>query len=161
MKVKFALLFAAFVATSRASPTQRCRCAPGEACWPTSSELDALSAKLSSPDALLRQINPPDFACHDPAYNATACDYATNEASDLTWRTAQPGGTVNPLFESQAAFSFNVTASLQCSSGTEQEACGQGQVPSLGVAAANENDIVAALTFARERNLQVMVKGTG
>lgn len=39
--------------------------------------------------------------------------------------------------------------------------CGQGSVPPIGVDARSENDIQAAVNFAKQHNLKLVVKGTG
>jgi FAD/FMN-containing dehydrogenase len=39
--------------------------------------------------------------------------------------------------------------------------CGQGSVPPIGVDARSENDVQAAVNFAKQHNLKLVVKGTG
>ena len=57
-----------FSITALASP--RCRCYPGESCWPSPADWAALN---SSVDGRLVAIVPLGSPCHDPNYNATVC----------------------------------------------------------------------------------------
>ena len=39
--------------------------------------------------------------------------------------------------------------------------CGQGSVPPIGIDARSESDVQAAVNFAKQHNLKLVVKGTG
>ena len=39
--------------------------------------------------------------------------------------------------------------------------CGQGSIPPVGVDARSESDVQAAVNFAKQHNLKLVVKGTG
>ena len=75
------------------------------------------------------------------------------------WRSSMPGSMESPNFET---FMFqNGTIDACYHNTTIVGICGQGSVPVIGVDARTVDDIQAAVTFAVEQNLKLVVKGTG
>lgn len=60
------------VGTQAASARQRkCKCFPGDPCWPSQGEWDKLNATVGG--RLIKTV-PLGSPCHDPHYNAALCE---------------------------------------------------------------------------------------
>src|SRR6185436_19014451 len=119
--------------TAEAAPA--CRCTPGKPCWPTAEEWRQFGARLHGK---IEQPQSPFFPCKTDAAGE-ACAAAVRNAK-------------NPF-------------ALQDQSGATQSRGWFGawdSVPSAyAVVAADAADIAAAVSFARERRLRLVIKGTG
>lgn len=56
----------------------KCRCLPGDACWPSKSVWNALNATV---DGQLIATVPLGSPCHDPNYDAALCEELQDEWS--------------------------------------------------------------------------------
>lgn len=64
------------------------------------------------------------------------------------------------LYEAVGPYANNDT--LVCDIATPKEQpCGQGEVPTFGVEAHEDSDIVKALDFAHRHNIRPVIKNTG
>ena len=154
------------LSSSLAWDSPKCFCTPSDPCWPSSSDLDALSGRLS-PGALISP-HPTGYPCHDPNFNDTACtlvhDAVTispgqNYVSDPIYIASLPGSMQNTEYESSI---YGNASTIACAFyAPRSDACGQGAVPTFGIKVAQEQDFVEALNFARDHNLRVVVKSTG
>ncbi|KAK7470126.1 hypothetical protein VKT23_001567 [Stygiomarasmius scandens] len=134
----------------------RCRCLYGEACWPNDDEFSRLQSKLSQP--LIRPV-PPGSACYPESNPSGNCSDVILNIHNGRWRSDQAGSMQSPNFET---FIFpNGTIEACYSNATLGFPCTQGNVPPIGVDARTVGDIQAAVTFAAERNLRLVVKNTG
>ena len=140
---------------SKAAPA--CRCLYGKSCWPNANEFAALASKISQP--LLHPL-PPASACYPPSEPPSAnCSVIIASYNDSSWRIDQPGAMRTSYFET---FIFhNDTISACYLNATLGIPCGQGSVPPVGVDARSESDIQAAVNFANQHNLKLVVKNTG
>jgi hypothetical protein len=78
---------------------------------------------------------------------------------DGNWRSSIPGSMEGTNFET---FMFrNGTIDACYLNTTITGVCGQGSVPVIGVDARSVEDIQAAVTFAVQQNLKLVVKNTG
>lgn len=65
------LLFTYLLVRASVWAKSSCRCIPGDSCWPAPAEWDALNRTVGGrlvATVLLAHV------CHDPIYNATACE---------------------------------------------------------------------------------------
>lgn len=53
-----------------------CKCFPGDTCWPTASEWDALNATVGGRLVATVPLGSP---CHDPHYDAAECAYLQSQ----------------------------------------------------------------------------------
>ena len=60
----------AYFFTTALASTSKCRCYPGESCWPSTAQWAALN---SSVGGRLVATVPLGSPCHDPTYNAAVC----------------------------------------------------------------------------------------
>ena len=148
----FSWLFKVAVAPA---PSQ-CRCLYGQPCWPSSSDFSSLRDQVSQP--LIHPV-PPASACYPLSHPSGNCTDAQTNRFDGNWRSNQSGSMQLPNFET---FTFkNGTISACYMNTTLGVPCEQGSVPIVGVDARSVGDIQAAVKFAVEHNLRLVVKNTG
>jgi len=144
------------VAVARSFNASRCRCLYGQNCWPNTSDFSLLESQLSQ--ALVYPL-PPASVCYpvsSPSGNCT--DVQTNQF-DSNWRADQPGAMQDPNFES---FIFGNGSISVCYVNTSLGVpCQQGNIPIVGVDARSVSDIQAAVKFAAQHNLRLVIKNTG
>ncbi|KAI6039145.1 hypothetical protein EDC04DRAFT_3011338, partial [Pisolithus marmoratus] len=133
-----------------------CLCAYGQPCWPTADQFAELEPRVSQP--LIYPV-PSASACY-PATNPSGnCTQLVQSWTDGNWRSSMPGSMEAPNFES---FTFKNGTISACYLNTSLGApCEQGNVPVIGVDARSPQDIQAAINFALQYNLKLVVKNTG
>jgi FAD binding domain len=153
--IRFCFVLPILVA-HKAISTSTCRCLDNQSCWPNENEFAILASQLSQP---LLQPRPPASACYPPSAPSSNCSIVIANYTDGDWRSDQPGSMQNTNFET---FIFrNDTISACYLNTTLGIPCGQGSVPSVGVDARTGSDIQAAVNFAKQHNLKLVVKNTG
>lgn len=133
-----------------------CRCLSTDSCWPPYDEFAALQANLSQPF-----ITPTPLAavCYPPGAPSGNCTAVQQGWTDPTFSTDHPGQMEERNWE---AFIFPNGTIEECPmNNTLGIPCGQGNVPILGADVRTPEDIQAAVAFAVEHNLRVVVKNTG
>ncbi|KAL7752349.1 hypothetical protein RI367_002395 [Sorochytrium milnesiophthora] len=161
MKLTTALLLLLVLGGCHTSPDPRplatfgkphCKCLPQDACWPTASDWSAFNETVHG---RLLALAPPASVCYPGAhYNATRCTAARTGWHTMPWRTGHPAA--------MAAYQWEELGEQTCrldNAGTRE--CRQGNVPSYAVRAETPQDVQAAVRFAAERNLRLVVKNTG
>ena len=123
-------------------------CTASEPCWPSSKTWVAFNSSIGG---RLVAPRPPAWHCHDPNYEEAACNEAKANWQSSFWRSNQTGAMENPLWDSP-----------NCGIDTPRNVtCDQGFVPVYSVAAIDANDVSAAVKFAGEHRLKLVVKNTG
>ena len=133
----------------------RCRCQYGDPCWPTEEAFTELASQLSVPLLRPRPLALPCYADAD----ADTCVEIHARWDEGIWRAEQPGATQHPNFETFITPTGEVDACYTNSS--ISEVCGQGSVPIIGVEARTIGDVQAAVKFAAEYDLKLVIKNTG
>ena len=140
--VRTSLLVASFLAVgcaprhplaSRVAP--QCRCTPSQGCWPTQAEWQLLEGALSEK---LEQPRSPLAACLGDSGSA-GCAAALRNSRNPFYLQDQPGGTQSSGWLGAWSAAPSTYA----------------------VVAQNTSDVVAAVNFARQHRLRLVVKGTG
>ncbi|KAF5371347.1 hypothetical protein D9758_004186 [Tetrapyrgos nigripes] len=134
----------------------RCRCLYGDSCWPTEEEFTQLQSKLSQP--LIRPV-PPESACYPKSNPSGNCTDVQANAFDGRWRSDQAGSMQSTNFET--FISPNGTIEACYLDATLGFPCQQGSVPPIGVDARRVEDVQAAVKFAADHDLRLVVKSTG
>ncbi|KAI1436360.1 hypothetical protein GGR50DRAFT_651932 [Xylaria sp. CBS 124048] len=138
-------------ATHIAGPANRCRCFPGDPCWPTDTEWGAFNRTVGG--RLVATI-PIAAVCHDNPwvpYDAEAC-----AALQATWDYPQ---THYPTSSSPMAPFF---ANASCDPFTARSAqCVIGSQVQYAVNATGVGDYQKTLAFAKARNLRLVIRNTG
>jgi len=133
-----------------------CLCTYGNPCWPDAATFAQLESQVSQP--LIYPI-PTASACYPAADPSGNCSEVIQNWTDGNWRSSIPGSMQAPNFETFVFKNGTISACyLNTSLGV---ACEQGNVPVIGVDARTPNDIQAAVNFAIQYNLKLVVKNTG
>ncbi|GAB1316789.1 hypothetical protein MFIFM68171_06999 [Madurella fahalii] len=140
----------AFADTNAAVSRPRCKAFPGDPSWPDEEEWARLNRTLGG--ALLKPL-PPASVCYrtSPNFDAEACDFLINNASrtsfyfddPLTVLTQWPQGNTCLLSQRQTGN------------------CTQGGFPVYVVNATTVKHVQAAVNFARNKNIRLVIKNTG
>ena len=153
---RFSFCVLLILAANTKASTSSCRCLYGQSCWPNENEFATLVTQLSQP--VLHPL-PPPFPCYPPSSPSGNCSDVIANYGHNIWRSDQPGAMQLTNYE---VFIFpNKTISACYINTTLGVPCGQGSVPPVGVDARSRTDIQAAVNFAREHNLKLVVKSTG
>ncbi|KAL4066264.1 hypothetical protein V8B97DRAFT_1981587 [Scleroderma yunnanense] len=133
-----------------------CVCTYGDPCWPDAATFAQLESQVSQP---LVYPYPTASACY-PAVNPSGnCSEVIQNWMDGNWRSSIPGSMEAPNFES---FEFKNGTLSACYLNTSLGIpCKRGNVPVIGVDARTPGDIQAAVKFAVQYNLKLVIKNTG
>ncbi|KAI8950474.1 FAD/FMN-containing isoamyl alcohol oxidase MreA [Xylaria longipes] len=129
----------------------KCRCSPGDKCWPSASVWDAFNATIGG---RLIATTPLAAPCHNSAfglYDAIEC--ANLQAAWLTpdLHEESPSSVMAPYFANSSCNPFLPAASP----------CIVGTYVSYSVNVSQPMDIARALWFATYFNIRVVIKNTG
>ncbi|KAJ6445312.1 alcohol oxidase [Purpureocillium lavendulum] len=129
----------------------KCRCVPGDSCWPTPRAWDDFNRQLGG---RLVKTEPVAKSCYEPGKDLTRCAAVTKLWPDQDFQTSNPVGRPYP---------YNMTcAPVDYAQGqTPVGGCSLGQLPAYAVNVTARQHVAAALRFARARNLRVAVASTG
>ena len=134
----------------------QCRCLYPQKCWPSPSDFNSLQNQVSQP--LIYPV-PPASACYPLSNPSGNCTDAQINQFDGNWRSNQSGSMQSPNYET---FTFTNGSISACYMNTTLGLpCEQGSVPIAGVDARSVSDIQAAIKFAVNHNLRLVVKNTG
>ncbi|KAI1080908.1 hypothetical protein F5B20DRAFT_588868 [Whalleya microplaca] len=149
--------FAFVQAAQSASPNPRsqngdkCRCFPGDACWPTLAEWSSFNATVGG---RLIATTPIAASCHQSNlanYDAQACQ----ALRDVWWF---PGTHLATSSSPMAPFWANASCD-PFTAPTDQ--CVVGSYVQYAVKAANIADYQATLAFAAAKNIRLVIRNTG
>ncbi|KIX03880.1 uncharacterized protein Z518_07433 [Rhinocladiella mackenziei CBS 650.93] len=149
IKYLFVLLLPLLCHSLATQPRRRCRF--GDICWPSESTWQDFNKSI---DGRLIRTFPSAAVCHGPTYDLGECDEAKEEWDNSFWRTNQTGAYTAILWE---------LGNQQCYiNSSRTDPCQPGlAVPHYSVAADSVADIQAAVKFANEKDLYLVVKNTG
>ncbi|KAF4513234.1 hypothetical protein G6O67_000532 [Ophiocordyceps sinensis] len=148
-----AALLPASLGLATQSHGRRCRCRAQEPCWPSHHEWQALN---SSVDGTLVSVRPAANACHDPAFDAAACNASSVKSTNSLWRASQPGAVQWTNWEAwpernESCF-FDSPKSTPCL---------QGRVSLFSTMVEKAEHIQAAVRFAATHDLRLVIKNSG
>ena len=98
-------------------------------------------------------------ACYPPSEPSGDCSAITTKYTNGKWRSDQPGAMQHTNFET--FISDDDTRSACYLDTTLGVPCGQGSIPPVGVDARSGSDVQAAVNFAKQHNLKLVIKTTG
>ncbi|CEI65633.1 hypothetical protein FVEN_g8890 [Fusarium venenatum] len=129
----------------------QCKCIPGQSCWPSSSDWRAFDEQV---DGGLIKTQPIAQSCYPgPAEDLKHCAYVNKMWSDQDFQSSDPIGRPYP---------HNITcAPVDYSAGQEPTTCSLGSSPVYAVNATTRSQIRNTLAYAQERNLRLVITGTG
>ncbi|KDQ14478.1 hypothetical protein BOTBODRAFT_174674 [Botryobasidium botryosum FD-172 SS1] len=142
------LLYAVAAAEQVPFDSEIYHCTASDPCWPSDPAWAHLNRTLSG--HLIRS-RPSASPCHDPHYDAQACEEAKRSWHDSFWRARQPGGYQDIAWEG---------GDKPCFIDTPRDApCGQAYVPYYTAAVKSVEDVQAAVVFAQKYHLRTRIKG--
>ncbi|KAF5365473.1 hypothetical protein D9758_010844 [Tetrapyrgos nigripes] len=134
----------------------RCRCLHGDSCWPTEDDFAQLQSQISQP--LIHPV-PPESACYPESNSSGNCTDVQTNTFTGTWRSDQAGAMQATNFETFISSNGTIEACyLNTALGFP---CEQGSIPTIGVDARTVKDVQAAVKFAADRDLRLVVHNTG
>ncbi|KAK4158996.1 inactive tetrahydrocannabinolic acid synthase, partial [Cladorrhinum sp. PSN259] len=128
----------------------RCKSFPGDASWPTESDWSRLNASLGG--ALLKP-RPPASVCYptSPNFNNASCNFLFTSASQSTF-----------YFDDPVTVLGEWPQGLTCPRSRNPTGnCTQGGFPEYVVNATTPKHVQAAVNFARNNNIRLIIKNTG
>ncbi|KAI1857161.1 hypothetical protein JX265_011362 [Neoarthrinium moseri] len=131
-----------------ASSSSKCKCFPGDACWPSPTEWAAFNSTVGG--RLIETI-PLGSPCHDPNYDAELCASLQDQWLDSGIHMTSSSSVMAPFFANQSCDPFQPA----------ERPCSLGNYVRYTVNATGSDDVIAAVNFAQERNLRFVIRGTG
>ncbi|ORY61468.1 uncharacterized protein BCR38DRAFT_347635 [Pseudomassariella vexata] len=128
--------------------TMSCMCFPGDTCWPSEVDWAGLNATVGG--RLIATV-PLGSPCHDPTYNATECAYLQSQWLYSGIHMNSSSSVMAPFFANQSCDPWQPTS----------RPCSLGNYVRYSVNATGPDDIIAAVNFAREKNVRFVVRNTG
>ncbi|KAI1493810.1 hypothetical protein F5X96DRAFT_686316 [Biscogniauxia mediterranea] len=144
-----AITFGNALGKTLSTNTEQCKVFPGEDLWPSDQEWARLNASL---DGVLLKPKPAAAVCYEgPDYNAAQCEFLVQNASSTRFWLDDP-------LTGLAQWTQGSTCAATLSS---QGNCTQGGFPEYVVNATDVKQIQAAVNFARNKNIRLVIKNTG
>ncbi|KAF5018569.1 hypothetical protein F66182_9443 [Fusarium sp. NRRL 66182] len=140
-------VFSAFLlhlaaASPRAHVQQaKCRCLPGESCWPKTDIWKRLNGTV---DNRLIKVVPIGAQCHDPHYDAEACAALQAQWMNPLLHIESPSSPMQLFFGNQSCDPFT----------PREQPCELGNLVSYAVNAASPSHIATAIRFAQQHNIR-------
>ncbi|KAH6651605.1 isoamyl alcohol oxidase [Truncatella angustata] len=125
-----------------------CKCIPGDECWPTVQDWVELNATIRG-----RLVTPSQLAavCHNPNYDEATCNYVQKY-----WNQPELHD------DSSSSVMAAAVANLSCDPFTVRELpCEPGNTVTYSVNASDASDIASAISFAREKDIRLVIRNTG
>ncbi|KAF2226022.1 FAD binding domain-containing protein [Elsinoe ampelina] len=123
-------------------------CWPGQTCWPTSNDWSQFNATVGGRLIATVPIGSP---CHDPTYDAAACDALKASWFNPLTHIASSSSIMQPYFANQSCDPFTDRA----------KPCTLGNYVAYAVKARNADDVAATVKFADKYNIPFIVRNTG
>ncbi|KAI0883043.1 FAD-binding domain-containing protein [Annulohypoxylon maeteangense] len=134
-----------------------CKCYPGDECWPSKDNWAALNSTV---DGNLLMNIPPGASCHNTfegplgqisTYNASACENALAMWSNEQWTVEKPAAALWTYFTNNTCQPTR----------NPTESCTLGYYGIYVIQAQSGDHIKAAVDFARENSLRLIIRNTG
>jgi hypothetical protein len=131
-----------------------CKVTPRDASWPSDSDWASLNATIDG--SLLRTV-PAASACWagSPFGSHVSCDTATEKWTNGTWHSQQPESIDYQIYANNTCLPKDAPGYLA------ERGCSIDAFPQYIVNATEEGHVAYAMQWASERNIRVVVKGTG
>ncbi|KAI0806129.1 hypothetical protein BC629DRAFT_1144164 [Irpex lacteus] len=158
MRLRSAVLLSVLLAAT-ANADKKCKCLPGDSCFPSQAEWDTFSKGLSQP--LISNQRPFASVCYNTSSNFDAAECARRSAIQLDSEALIDAGNTVQLINFQDQLFSNGTVA-QCPFDPQPGAvCDQGRVPVYSINATSVADIESTVAFASQHNLHLVIRNTG
>ncbi|KAF9874475.1 hypothetical protein CkaCkLH20_08038 [Colletotrichum karsti] len=146
--------FTLLSAVSGASAQQSCKTTPLDAAWPSDADWSALNTTINGS---LIKTRPVASSCYpgNPFGISESCDEVKEGWETATFHAKFPESVDYPVYANNSCLPPNA-AGYSASKG-----CDIGALPQYVVNATTEEQVAAAMSWASQRNIRIVVKGTG
>ncbi|TIC96896.1 FAD-linked oxidoreductase apf9 [Colletotrichum higginsianum] len=154
MTVKSIASFFALVSALGVSAQQTCKLTPLDAAWPTEADWSTLNTTLGGS---LLQTRPIASSCYpgNPFHSSQACDEVKKGWGYSYYHASLPESIDSPLYANNSCLPPGAPGY------SPDKGCELGGSPVYVVNATNEDQIATAMRWASERNIRIVIKGTG
>ncbi|KAF9691487.1 hypothetical protein EKO04_010454 [Ascochyta lentis] len=131
-----------------------CKSKPLDTSWPSENEWASLNFTIDG--SLLRTI-PAASGCwsNNPFRSSVSCDTATEKWSNGTWHSQQPESIDYQIYANDTCLPKNASGY------SVERGCSADAFPQYIVNATEESHVAYAMKWASDKNIRVIVKGTG
>ncbi|KAG5762513.1 hypothetical protein H9Q72_009392 [Fusarium xylarioides] len=138
----------------------QCRCTIGESCWPSAKTWGSLNSTVDG--HLIRYI-PPGAVCYKyhPSYSPIARDEVIKQWSESKFHSSDPASLHTEWGNAGCTPVYENGTSIYGDVETGTRGCSNGGLPAYVVNATTVDHGVAALEFAGEHNIRLVIKNTG
>ncbi|KAG6364993.1 hypothetical protein INS49_006598 [Diaporthe citri] len=142
------LLVASTASSSSNVNARRCKCFPGDACWPSQRAWENFNKTVGG--RLVRTV-PLGSPCHDPHYDEALCETLKND-----WRYSEVH------IKSSSSMQDPIFAGASCDPFTPRNtSCQLGNYVHYAVDATGPQDIAQTIRFATKNNIRLVIRNTG
>ncbi|KAF5542363.1 isoamyl alcohol oxidase [Fusarium phyllophilum] len=138
----------------------QCRCTIGESCWPSTRTWASLNSTV---DGHLIRYTPPGAVCYKshPSYSSIACDKVIKQWSESKFHSSDPASLHTEWANAGCTPVHENGTSIYGDVETGKRGCSNGDLPAYVINATTVDHVVAALEFAAEHNIRLVIKNTG
>ncbi|RMY67614.1 hypothetical protein D0863_07683 [Hortaea werneckii] len=149
--------FLSFFVAIIASPVQaisHCKTTPLDAAWPTQDDWSALNRSVNG---MLLRTTPVASSCrpNNPFDSTVSCNDVKANWSSTAFHAELPESLDYPMWANSSCVPPGATGYK------ESRGCDLGGLPEYILNATSNEEVATALQFASERNIRIVVKGTG
>ncbi|KAI7189255.1 FAD-binding domain-containing protein [Hortaea werneckii] len=149
--------FLSFFVAIIASPVQaisHCKTTPLDAAWPTQDDWSALNRSVNG---MLLRTTPVASSCwlNNPFDSTVSCNDVKANWSSAAFHAELPESLDYPMWANSSCIPPGATGYK------ESRGCDLGGLPEYILNATSKEEVATALQFASERNIRIVVKGTG
>lgn len=143
-----------FTLATNSNSNQTCKITPEDALWPSSADWTAFNTSISG--TLIKTL-PPASSCYagNPFNSTQNCSSVQTNWVLASWQALTPEGIDYPIYANNSCLSTDAIG-YQAGKG-----CEIGGSPIYVVNATTEGQIATAMKWATDRNIRIVVKGTG
>ncbi|KAK1515972.1 uncharacterized protein CCOS01_13170 [Colletotrichum costaricense] len=124
---------------------------PENSCWPSPSQWDALNTSISGK---LVDVQPVAVSCYPGAlFNIDTCADVSSKWDNCAWQAEQPAGLCQEADD--------LKCPLVVPPAVSEDDCTNGNEPRYAVNATAAGDVAAAIQFAKDNNIRLVIKTTG
>jgi hypothetical protein len=131
-----------------------CKSTPLDSSWPSETDWMTLNSTING--SLLRTV-PAASACwsKNPFGSSVSCDTAIGKWTNGTWHSQQPESIDYQIYANNTCLPTNTTGY------SAERGCRIDAFPQYIVNASDASHVALAMKWASERNIRIVVKGTG
>ncbi|PWY93048.1 putative isoamyl alcohol oxidase [Aspergillus sclerotioniger CBS 115572] len=147
------IVSALFLAVT-ASASSACKVTPYDPAWPSNADWAALNASI---DHRLLSTVPVASSCWtgNPFGSSVSCSAVEEDWANASWQSRFPESIDYPVYANNSCLPPTADGYLA------ERGCTTGGMPQYIVNATSEEQIATAMKWAADRNIRIVVKGTG